>query len=216
MTDAETKAAMELQKPPEDSLPQLTFDDATHTYRIDGVVVPSVTQILSEAGLIDDRWYTEESQLRGRTVHIITALDDRAELDESQVTDEYKGYLAAWRRFKTDTQCAILSIEHRICHVSYRYAGTVDRTFRWDGIVSIADIKTGGRDAWHPVQLAGYTACAPESVIQSYVIYLREAGDYQIGGPYGLMHSRDVFFGALVIANWKRNEGKTNDRYRSD
>ena len=33
-----------------------TYDSKTHTYRIGGVRVPSVTQVLADSGVIDDRW----------------------------------------------------------------------------------------------------------------------------------------------------------------
>ena len=44
---------------------RVTFDKETHIYKIDGVVVPSNTQILSETGLVDSSWYTQEGADRG-------------------------------------------------------------------------------------------------------------------------------------------------------
>lgn len=218
VSEAESEAAMEVQAP----IPQLphilTFEHATHTYRIDGAVVPSVTQILSEAGLIDDRWYTEESQLRGRTVHIITALEDRGELEESQVADEYKGYLAAWRRFKAETNCDIMAIEKRAYESTYRFAGTLDRTIEYrnahGGAYGVLDIKTGTEASWHPIQTAGYKMC-DDGLLTRFAVYLSADATYKFR-QHGDYSDRDVFLAALALTNWKRNEGKTNGRDRSN
>jgi hypothetical protein len=62
----------------------LTYDDATHTYKLDGVVVPSVTQVLTAAGVIDNRWFTEEATHRGQLVHVATMLMDQGELNDAR------------------------------------------------------------------------------------------------------------------------------------
>lgn len=197
-------------------MPDLTFNPELHEYRIDGHVVPSVTQILSEAGLVDDRWYTEESQFRGRFVHLMTALDDQCELNEEMVHDEYLGYLKAWRRFKADTKCEILSIEERVCNSTYRYAGTTDRRLTWNGPLYIADIKTGAPAWWHKIQTAGYWICDGIDAASRCTIYLNCDGTWKARIQDAHAYDTDVFRAALTIANAKRNEGKTNDRHRSN
>lgn len=192
---------------------ELTFDAELHEYRIDGVVVPSVTQILSEAGLIDGQYYTEESQLRGRTVHIITALDDRGELDETLVTPEYQGYLNAWRLFKAEMNCEILSIEQRVYNRRYRYAGTMDRQLLWHDTRYVGDIKTGEPKWWHKFQTAGYWECSVAGA--RCAIYLSPDDTYKIRKHENHSYDTDVFRAALVLANAKRNEGKMNDRNRN-
>lgn len=191
---------------------KLAFDAATHTYRLDGQVVPSVTQILGEAGLVDGRWYTEESQLRGRTVHVITALDDRGELEESKVADEYRGYLDAWRRFKAEMKCEILSIEERVCNATYRYAGTTDRRLVWNGPLYIADIKAGVPEWWHKVQTGGYWMCDGIDAAARCTIYLKRDGRWNARVHEAHSYDTDVFRAALTLANAKRNEGITNGR----
>jgi hypothetical protein len=197
-------------------MPDLTFDPKLHEYRIDDQVVPSVTQILSEAGLVDGQWYTEESQLRGRTVHVMTALDDRGELDESEVTGEYQGYLSAWRGFKADTGCEIVSIEERVCNTVYRYAGTTDRRLLWNGPLYIADIKAGVPEWWHKIQTAGYWTCDAIDAAARCTIYLKRDGTWKARVAGSHSYDTDVFRAALTIANAKRNEGKTNGRDRNN
>ena len=197
-------------------MPDLTFDPKRHEYRIDGEVVPSVTQILGEAGLIDDRWYTAKTQVRGRTVHIVTALDDLGELDESLVDDEHRGYLDAWRSFKADTKCEIVALEAKVCNVALRYAGILDRQLRIDGVQLLADIKTGAWAWWHKFQTVGYWTCDHIKAAGRRCIYLSPKGTYKISKHENHAYDTDVFRAALVLANAKRNEGITNDRNRSD
>lgn len=186
----------------------IDLDPATHTYRVDGVVFPSVTQILGEAGLIDTQWYTEESQYRGRKVHVMTALDDRGELDESAVTDEYRGYLDAWRKFRSETGCEILEIEKRVCNTTYRYAGTLDRIVHWRSENSVLDIKTGAVQAWHSVQLAAYLHCDTIVETGGYTVHLAANGTYRVRPA---SDDWPVFWAALNVANWKRNHGVTTN-----
>ena len=74
------------------------FDAANHEY-IDvhaGEVLPHITGMLLDGGLIDDTWFTEESCIRGTEVHRMTAdWDLRAIDDLASVVTRYKGYLCA-------------------------------------------------------------------------------------------------------------------------
>jgi hypothetical protein len=87
----------------------LTFDETTHTYRVDGRVVPSVTQILSRVGVkgIDGRWHSisgsENYELghpetaRGKEIHAAIALRLRGIPEEHDPAID--PWLAAWEGF---------------------------------------------------------------------------------------------------------------------
>ena len=47
----------------------LLFDPEKHEYRVNSVLYPSVTEILSEMGFIDRTWFTEDGRLRGKLTH---------------------------------------------------------------------------------------------------------------------------------------------------
>ena len=50
----------------------LTFDAEKHEYRLDGVRLPSVTQIIADAGLYGNTsYFTDYSRDRGSFVHQI-------------------------------------------------------------------------------------------------------------------------------------------------
>lgn len=145
------------------SAPDLIFDPATHTYTYRGITFPSVTQVLKETGLIDDRWYSEAARIRGQAVHLATEYDDRGVLDESTVSPIVRPYLAAWRRFRAETGFAPTEIERRVSHPTAQYGGTLDRLGALgSGALILLDIKTGGPQRWHALQLAAYAMALPE------------------------------------------------------
>ena len=84
----------------------LTFDAATHTYRLDGVEVPSVTQVLTAVRLIN--LYTDGSDMqasamaRGMRCHALIQCLAEGWLDEARVAEEDRGYVNAARCFLAD------------------------------------------------------------------------------------------------------------------
>ena len=80
------------------------FDEADHTYHIDGVEVVSVTQALKECGMIDTKWFTEWARHRGSTVHKCLEFMVKGTLDLNSVDPKIQGYLDAYERFRDDTQ----------------------------------------------------------------------------------------------------------------
>lgn len=137
----------------------LTFTAETHEYQLDGKKVPSVTQVLSEMGFIDTRWFTEESRERGTLVHKLCELHDLGVLDEESVDPRLAGYLAAWKSFGVKTEFVWTSVEKPLAHPLFRYAGTPDRIgISGKGIKTLIDIKSGPPSLWHCFQIGGYLA----------------------------------------------------------
>ena len=140
-----------------------TYDSKTHTYRIGGVRVPSVTQVLADSGVIDDRWFTEESRERGRIVASATALYDKrgfceGGLDKNRVPEEYWPYVQAWLDWRVAAGVmgdGFIRIEEPMWHETLRYGVRPDRVLWFDGVRTVAEIKTGGVARWHELQTAG-------------------------------------------------------------
>lgn len=184
----------------------LTFDPDTHVYTYDGQPVPSVTQILKEAGVIDTQWYTGDGAIRGQCVAEATALDDEGELDETSLDPALAGYMAAWRKFVAETGIIFQQIETPLFHNTLRYAGTPDRIATWAGKPCVIDIKTGGREDWHGLQLAAYAGMVdgPHSRCGVYL------------GPEGTYKARQFtdgndwldFMACLRLCNRKRRNNK--------
>lgn len=137
----------------------LTFNAEKHEYRLDGVVIPSVTQIISGIGINDYSTVKADARVRaqerGSIVHEIIELYEKGVLLESSVDNELRGYFESYLRAK---DAGLLperpfAIEKMSCSVKYRYAGTIDQIF---GIEWINDLKTGKPCPEHELQLTAY------------------------------------------------------------
>lgn len=195
--------------------PDLLFDEPTHTYRVDGVVIPSVTQILEAVGIIDyshippaDREWALE---RGRMVHLYTQYDDEGTLDDSAVDPRIRPYLEAWRAFRRDTGLIldkINGVEKRVYSRSHGYAGTLDRI----GILArgiktvLVDIKTNKAEPWVKLQLAAYAGAVgpPPLQITRVCVELRDDETYRVLTFSGANFNADFadFLGALRTMRW--------------
>jgi len=122
----------------------LTFEEASHTYRHGGQVVPGVTSILRP--LVDyssvPPHVLEAKADLGRRVHEACQYLDEDDLDEESVEADVDPYLAAYKRFKAETGALILLNEYRVFNPLHRYAGTLDRVFRINGESVLTDLKT--------------------------------------------------------------------------
>ena len=82
----------------------LTFEEVTHTYRIDDHVVPSVTQVIREVLAPDEyagvsREVLDHAANRGRAVDRMIELDLKGELDPDSLHPELLPYWDAWQAF---------------------------------------------------------------------------------------------------------------------
>lgn len=188
----------------------LEFDKDSHVYRLDGAPIPSVTQVLAEAGLVDTQWFTEHARWRGSAVHLACWYHDQDDLDESTVPDELRGYLEAYKLFKREHDFQINSIEEPRCHQLFRYAGTVDRDGILDGKDSLVDLKTGGPVPAYAIQLAGYGGLTDSPYRYERVnLQLSQDGKYKLH-RYPMASFADdfkIFMAALTVANWRRSKG---------
>lgn len=136
--------------------PEVTIDEQ-HVYRVRGRIVAGTTSIISRAGLIDPRWFTEESRQRGRIVHKIAELEDRGKLDMSSIDPRLTGYAEAYRKFKRETRFRPFLIEWRFHDRVLDVCGTLDRLGEaFDNDVLLVDLKTGDVAEWVGLQLVSY------------------------------------------------------------
>ncbi len=185
--------------------PTLTFDAEKHEYRIDGERVPSVTQVLQGAGLIDTRWFTEETRQRGSCVAQATQFYDEGTLDYDALDDELKPYVMAWERFLVENEVEIEHVELRVCSPTRRFAGTLDREILLKKSRWILDIKTGAKPAWHGLQTAGYASCRVGWYRRAGII-LRDDGSYRFI-EHSDLNDREVFYAGLNLYHWKAKKG---------
>jgi hypothetical protein len=183
-------------------MPELKFDEKTHSYYLDGLKLPSVTSVLRDARLFEYASGNEMYMDRGTNIHMLTELHDTGALDESKVENSILSYLYAWKRFKEDTGIEVLAIEEPVYHPIYLYAGKVDRRVRWNGNEAVIDIKSGLYAPWHALQTAAYAKTYGRTMLR-FCVYLSDDGSYDLKEHLDPT-DWDIFRSALAIANWKR------------
>lgn len=169
------------------SAPLYTFNAERHEYAIDGVRVPSITQLLKQGGLVDDRYYTEESRRRGQAIHSMASdFDLGVDLGDELKVSPYRGYVMAYMAAVAALQPTWEQIEVFDVHPRYRFGGRPDRVGECFGRLTVAEIKSAAKAAHHTVQtgLQGLLVAERKQVeplsIQRLVIYLKPTGKYSI------------------------------------
>ena len=131
------------------------FESVTHSYVLDGQRVPSITQMLKQCGLVDDRWWTDASRERGTHVHTLTAMYDLGALtDVPGCTSRYKGWLQAHVLALGILQPELLQVEVPRVHPIYQFGGRPDREIKYQGRVGVLEVKSGAEEPGHAVQTA--------------------------------------------------------------
>jgi hypothetical protein len=149
------------------------FDEETHTFRVDGRIVPSVTGILKAAGIghtgtTDEGFEISEEVMeaardRGTDAHLACQLLDESDLDWDSLDEEIEPYVTGYQNWKDAAGFVPDLIERPLYNETDDYCGIVDRA-GWIGDERVVvDIKTGsgGLKPWHPIQTAAYAACIP-------------------------------------------------------
>lgn len=106
---------------------QLLFDAETHKYTLDGVQLPSVTQIIKAILPPVFEGATEWHMQRGTATHYACELLDHGVLDWSSVDPEIEPRVRAWQKFRREYPATIKANEMRMASTRYQFAGTVDR-----------------------------------------------------------------------------------------
>jgi hypothetical protein len=183
----------------------LTFDHDAHRYALEGVVVPSVTQILKASGLIDfsgiPTGILNAALERGSRVHEAIHFFSEGDLDVDQFRadfPDYVGYLEGWLSFCDQRHFVPVLNEHRVASPRHLIAGTLDCLGLLDGQAVLLDFATGRpSDVAKDLQTAAYHALATEwaaedpalaafleahPVVKRYAVALRKDGTFRLEG----------------------------------
>ena len=128
------------------------YDSATHSYYIDGVLVPSATQILNICGVVNNRFFTEGSRARGTAVHSCCHFFAEGDLDWSSVDERIVGYVRAY-----EAAIKTLDFKPTLCEIpqfsiGLQYGVTPDQVDESKKI--IVELKTGYMRPWTSIQTA--------------------------------------------------------------
>lgn len=185
----------------------LEFDSQTHTYRVDGRVVPSVTQILKNTGFIDDRFFTVEAAQRGTRIHEASVMVENNTLDWFSINDEDHPYVRAYEKFLKESEFKAIMIEYRLYCKVYNFTGTPDRVGYLGDKPVIIDLKTGAKQNWWILQLAGYKHLVKMNhpmfaAAECLSLELRDNGNYNLC-PHVMREETQIFLAAAAIENYK-------------
>lgn len=165
--------------------PFIEIDVERHRTYVDGRFVPSVTQILKQAGLTSPYAIDEVAAERGRVVHTLTAQDDVKKVDYRKVPKHLRGFLDAWKSYRAISGFVPDLIEHRVYHPDPEYVGTFDRYGRRNGAVLpvMLDIKTSQTGQVADVtrlQLVAYCLAHKTGPVERMAVGLRPDGRFMV------------------------------------
>ena len=186
----------------------LTFDESNHEYRLDGIKLPSVTQVLQGAGLSDfskvNPELLERAKKFGTATHITCALFDDNRLDMKSLDPALEPRLEAWILFKRDFGITkFTEIEKQVYSTKYQYAGCLDRLWE-DALIEIKTCTTIPKTTG--LQLVGYQGAYEEM----YKVKIKRRICVQLlDGTYKMEEYKDrtdfrVFTSCLSIVNWQK------------
>lgn len=178
---------------------EIVFDEAKHEYTVDGVKVPSVTEIISP---ITASGYSKvnpeilaHAAARGTVVHEWCEMYDYGCADDA-IPSELFGYCKAYANFCRDYRPEWISSEEMVFSQPMfggekqgdGYAGRLDRFGIIDSVKSVVDIKTIGNPTTKThisvcCQTIAYAvAIDPKEAeaMNRYALYLRSDGAYRL------------------------------------
>lgn len=193
-----------------------TFDEFGHLYKIDGVVIPSVSQILQANGLSDFSMVKpdilERAKQFGLGVHKGCELHDLKTLDRDSLCDPLVPYITQWQRFLTTFKVQILDIERRFWSTKYRFGGCLDRVAIINSKLTDVEIKTTTSiSPTTAIQTMGYKILYDEGrkfkdkIKKRLVVQLKEKS-FEIK-EYRDARDEQIFMSCLTVLNYKKGRG---------
>lgn len=190
------------------------FDELSHIYQKDGVVVPSVTQVLTLAGMSDfskvPMHILEKAKQIGTAVHKASQFLDEGDLDLDSLDQSIVGYMVGYQKFKEEYEFKPRLIEHRMVGEvdGMAYGMTLDRLGRMKGYDCdvLLDLKTSSRpSASWAIQTAAYVDGYGGEPAR-FVVRVSKDGKFSLI-PYNDGQDFEVWRSALRVAYWRLNHG---------
>ena len=160
---------------------KIEFDEATHSYKIDGRSEPSVTQIISETtghGWQAAQWFLD----RGKAIH--KCAEFIANGKEFKADPRLDGYIAALRKFFKETGAKIHQSEQLVASALYHFCGMLDLGCQIGTRNVLVDFKHSVDKIRIKLQIGGYAIAENETTGTRYNfgagVQIKEDGTYQM------------------------------------
>jgi hypothetical protein len=184
----------------------LQFEEEKHVYMRNGIVLPSVTEILSPFVNFDSvpTLALELAQERGTEIHFAIEKYINMRYD-SVLKDEYQGY---YEQFKLFADKYGITQDNAVCEVMgfnsvFNFAGTMDIIYKKGNDFYLIDIKTSSvasPKVW-ALQLSGY-----EMIAREHGIDFKDRFVLQLGKESYKMHQmpivRNEFMSAWLLYSY--------------
>lgn len=193
-----------------DTSKDLSFDDRRHIYRLNGIVLPSVTQVMKN--LSDEVYRTVDDHVlqraanKGTVVH--NAIENYLKFGIEDVDPEYSGYFSAFLTWYEERKPVVLASEYRLYHKFMGYAGTADLICKIRGRTYLIDLKTTQviEEMLVPVQLKAYQKALESLGVtcdKTASLHLLRDGTFEFRDHDGGAESWTVFSSLLTILKYK-------------
>jgi hypothetical protein len=198
------------------------FDPESHIYSYGGDIIPSVTQLLQEFGLIDfsqvPKSRLEYKRVLGIAVHYAIQLHNADNLDEGKLDKRILPYFLAYKKFTEIYKFEPRHTELRMYSKKMRCAGTLDLqgllNYNDAEVETILDIKC----SWilypsNKVQLSGYKAMYEENyktkIKKIFSLKLNQNGNFDL-----VEHQYDynTFISMVILHYWKKENLNANQK----
>lgn len=167
-------------------LPELTFDDGGHVYRLDCIEIPSVSRIMEPLKDANYAGISERTLQRaadkGTSVH--DSIENFIKFGIEDVNPEHRNYFEAFLEWWDEVRPIVVGSEIRIYHKLLGYGGTIDLLCYIEDKLTLIDFKTTYKvsDMSCGIQLEAY-AKALEShgivVDQKMILHLKRDGKFK-------------------------------------
>jgi len=199
----------------------IAYDEESHTYTLDGKVVPGVTRPLEV--VYDFRFVKQEDLDRasdfGRKMHKTIQLFEAGTLVRSTLHETLDKHLMQWEKFKADFGYIPAGSEVFVASRKYGYCGQLDshgylmpQKPSDPEVALLLDIKSGMDYMAHELQTAGYKEAAVEMGIlppdaKRASVYLSEDGYKMKWHTHPL--DRAAFLSALTLYHRRQHHGNS-------
>ena len=182
----------------------LEFDDRTHTYTLDGLVIPSVSAIMEPLSRVKYRGISERTLDRaaGKGTAVHNSIENWIKFEIEDIPPEHAGYSDAFREWWDRFRPVVVGSEVRICHRLMRYGGTADLVAYIEDELTLVDYKSTYvvSDMTCGVQLEAYKKALESMGVKAErkkILHLKKDGKFEFRDYPADDTARWRVFGAL-------------------
>ena len=174
--------------------------------------MPRVTEIIREI-ILPQGYFDHADPTKGTFLHQAIAWWLNGELDETSLDEKLRPQFEQFVEFWQEHKPGLIFVERHLVHPA-GFEGTPDMFVILRILnkpeYSIIDIKTGGPEPWHAIQLAAYQALVYDNYKElgwpkGYNLYLRQNG-YRLkeATPLEIHNGWKLFQAGLGIYQWRQ------------